>query len=477
MREVSKIKRIFAFLACIIMCIPLSANASGSMNWYFKPTGDGSRPICFGGNDLPDKYGCIYMGPEEKVVYLTFDAGYENGNVEKTLDILDKHSAKGAFFVLPNLIKSNTELVKRMADEGHLVCNHSYSHKNVSSMSKEQLSEELKKLEEVYKQYIGLEMPKFFRPPEGSFSENTLKYCREMGYSTVFWSFAYADWDNNKQMSPEKAKEKILSNVHDGMVMLLHPTSATNAAVLDDVMTELENRGYRFGTLDEFQAEASVYDKLEEYKQMGLVFSDAPEAGKQMALTFDDGPHPVYTNEILDILAEYDVKATFFVIGKNIKGNEEIIKRILAEGHEIGVHTFSHTPVSKLGKDGLEKEIRMCEQSLEKFGCYPSVFRAPGGELCFDAIEKVNSLGYKYVLWSWRMDTRDWAGSDAEKIKSVVMNNLSGGDVPLFHDYNAGKSHTPEALREILPLLKDKGYTFCTMSQLINIADSVLEPQ
>lgn len=188
---------------------------------------------------------------QEKVLYLTFDAGYENGNIAKILETLSAHDVKAAFFILDHMVKKETELVKKMAADGHTVCNHSMSHKDMSGLSKEEFCGELIGLEELYTQYTGQEMAKYYRPPEGRFTEENLEWANSLGFKTIFWSFAYADWDNDKQMSPDAAKEKILSNIHNGAVILLHPTSATNAAILDSVITELKSQGYRFGTLDE----------------------------------------------------------------------------------------------------------------------------------------------------------------------------------------------------------------------------------
>ena len=205
-----------------------------------------------------EKYSCYYVdkkhneSSQDKVIYLTFDAGYENGNVTKILDILKTEKVSGAFFVLSHLIEANTELVKRMADEGHLVCNHTARHRDMTRYhTKEEFAAELDALNTLYKEKIGLEMPKYYRPPEGKFSEENLKFADELGYKTVFWSFAYADWDNAHQMSPAAAEKKILDNIHNGEVMLLHPTSATNVAVLGNVIRQLKAQGYRFGTLDE----------------------------------------------------------------------------------------------------------------------------------------------------------------------------------------------------------------------------------
>jgi peptidoglycan-N-acetylmuramic acid deacetylase len=192
---------------------------------------------------------------EEKVVYLTFDAGYENGNISKILDTMKEKQVNGAFFVLGNLVTKNTDLVKRMADEGHLVCNHTNVHPDMTKKATfEGFKAELEALETLYREHTGREISRYFRPPEGRFNEETMKYANELGYKTIFWSFAYADWDNNAQMSPEAAKKKIFDNIHNGAVILLHPTSATNAQILADVIDTLKAQGYRFGSLDELTA-------------------------------------------------------------------------------------------------------------------------------------------------------------------------------------------------------------------------------
>ena len=189
------------------------------------------------------------------MIYLTFDAGYENGNISKILDTLKEENVPAAFFVLENLIKKDPELIKRMSSEGHLVCNHTSKQPDVTKFTTlEDFKQELESLETLYYNVVGKEMPKYFRPPEGKFSEQSMRFACELGYKTIFWSFAYADWDNNKQLSCEEAKAKILSNIHNGEIMLLHPTSSTNAEILKDIITELKSQGYRFGTLDELTA-------------------------------------------------------------------------------------------------------------------------------------------------------------------------------------------------------------------------------
>lgn len=253
--------KILISILILIPLITLSVFASGKsekINWFFKKIPESERPEILGGSKIPSEHGALFIGNEdEKKIYLTFDAGYSNENVEKTLDVLKEQEVKAAFFILPGIIKNSPETVKRMIDEGHLVCNHTWSHGDMAKIDDiNRFKEELVKLESLYSETFGKEMEKYFRPPEGSFSVKTLEFCEDLGYSPVFWSFAYADWDNGKQPDTEKSKNKILSSVHNGMVILLHPTSKTNALILDDVITELKERGYSFCDLNDLKSSA-----------------------------------------------------------------------------------------------------------------------------------------------------------------------------------------------------------------------------
>lgn len=245
------------FTLCIILCI--NASADSSQHWYCKRTADHSQPGIDTDMQWIEQVGGTYIDKhhqnynEDKVIYLTFDAGYENGNIAKILDVMQEQNVTGAFFILGNLIERNPDLVKRMADQGHLVCNHTYTHKNITTMSQNELNAELDRLENAYQQLTGKPMDKYFRPPEGTFDRASLKTVCDRGYKTVFWSFAYADWDNHKQMSQQAAKKKIFDNLHNGEIMLLHPTSATNAQILGEVISDLRGMGYRFGRLDELE--------------------------------------------------------------------------------------------------------------------------------------------------------------------------------------------------------------------------------
>ena len=199
------------------------------------------------------KYDAAYVGDtSKKVLYLTFDAGYENGQTEKILDILKKHDVPAAFFLVGNYIERNPELVRRMVSEGHTVANHTMHHPDMSKISsKEAFAKELNQLEELYKQTVGQEMLKLYRPPQGVYSEENLKIAKELGYKTVFWSLAYADWDNQKQPTRQQALDKLLTRTHNGAVILLHSTSKTNGEVLDELIIKWKELGFEFCEIGE----------------------------------------------------------------------------------------------------------------------------------------------------------------------------------------------------------------------------------
>ncbi|MBQ3076029.1 MAG: polysaccharide deacetylase family protein [Clostridia bacterium] len=187
---------------------------------------------------------------------------------------------------------------------------------------------------------------------------------------------------------------------------------------------------------------------------------------QQIALTFDDGPSIQNTEEILGILKEYGIRATFFVIGENAAADPERIRMIHEAGHEIGNHTYTHAYISKIGKDALREEIQKTENVLKEItGEKPCVFRPPGGLYNEEALTVLEEMGYRSILWS--LDTRDWSMPKSDTIVSKIEENAVGGDIILFHDLNDKRLPTPEALKQILPYLKENGYEFVTISEMI----------
>lgn len=206
------------------------------------------------------KYNAFYLDDSgKKVIYLTFDAGYENGFTSSILDTLNKHQAPAAFFVVGNYISTSPDLVQRMVQEGHIVGNHTFSHPDMAGIaSLEDFRQELQKLEELYRETTGLEMKKYYRPPQGRYSQANLEMARDLGYQTFFWSLAYVDWLQDQQPSREEALKKLLGRVHPGAIILLHSTSSTNAAILDELLTCYEQMGYDFGSLEDLVSSAQL---------------------------------------------------------------------------------------------------------------------------------------------------------------------------------------------------------------------------
>ena len=185
-----------------------------------------------------------------------------------------------------------------------------------------------------------------------------------------------------------------------------------------------------------------------------------------IALTFDDGPHSEKTPQILDILRDNKVTATFFIVGENARNNEDIIERIISEGHEIGNHTFGHKYLFGKNRRDMEREIDLCDDEIFNHSEYNStLFRPPGGIYNDTLISVCAERGYSMVLWS--IDTRDWEGKSAYEIETEVMTNIQDGSIILMHDYVCCESHTAEALTRIIPKLKELGYRFVTVSELI----------
>ena len=229
--------------------------ASAEENWGLGFSESGAQPT---GNataeELKAYHACFLdpdCGEEDKVFYLTFDCGFENGNTEPILDALRKHNAPAAFFVVGNYLETSPDLVKRMLDEGHIVGNHTYHHPDMTQISTvESFRKELEDLETLFEETTGQKMAKFYRPPQGKYSEANLQMASDLGYRTFFWSLAYVDWYQDDQPTKEEAFDKLLPRIHPGAVVLLHNTSSTNGAILDELLTKWEEMGYRFESLD-----------------------------------------------------------------------------------------------------------------------------------------------------------------------------------------------------------------------------------
>ena len=230
-------------------------------NWGLSFATEGAPPTGNVSAAQLAEYNAHYTGDTgKKVIYLTFDAGYENGYTATILDTLKKRQVPACFFVVGHYLESAPELVQRMVAEGHLVGNHTNSHPDMSAIgTRETFLQELTAVEQKYREITGREMAKIYRPPQGVYSQQNLEMAKEAGYHTFFWSLAYVDWYVDNQPTREQALEKLVGRIHPGAIVLLHSTSATNAQVLDEVIGKWQEMGYSFGALTELCGSGRTY--------------------------------------------------------------------------------------------------------------------------------------------------------------------------------------------------------------------------
>lgn len=258
-------RAVVCLMAAILMSIvPISAYASPYSNkkldWYFKKSPD-HRPATTEPEyaALLKKYGGVFQGnTDKKIIYLTFDNGYEQGYTAKMLDVLKKEHVPAAFFVTGHYLKSEPNLVKRMVNEGHIVGNHSWGHPDFTDVSNLKLKSELKKVKEKYKEITGRDDMVYLRPPRGVFSERTLAVSHKLGYTNVFWSLAFKDWETNNQKGWRYSYDNVMKQIHPGAILLLHTVSKDNAEALQKIIEDLRKKGYKFKSLDYLMAHRAV---------------------------------------------------------------------------------------------------------------------------------------------------------------------------------------------------------------------------
>ncbi len=236
--------------------IDLDALDSTSVDWSFKRNTDHTPVTGYYTIDL-DLFGAYFINhnaAEEKVVYLTFDEGYENGFTPEILDTLAANNVKATFFLTKPYIDSNPELVKRMIEEGHQAGNHSKTHGDFGSMSDDTIYEELTQTADAFEEVTGQKMDPFFRPPSGKYSERALYVIRKLGFRSIFWSMAIPDdWNVEAQPGKEYVYNHVMTNYHNGCIILLHAVSESDTQALDDILKDLKAEGYRFGSLYELE--------------------------------------------------------------------------------------------------------------------------------------------------------------------------------------------------------------------------------
>ena len=224
-----------------------------SEDWGLSFGESGTQPV---GNATAGDlawYDAYYVGDDSaQVIYLTFDCGYENGNTEPILDALKKHDVQATFFVVGHFLESAPDMAKRMVEDGHTVGNHTYHHLDMPTISDlETFQGEMDSVADLFREITGTELSMYYRPPQGKCNTENLKMAHELGYSTIFWSLAYVDWNQDDQPSHEEAFEKLTRRIHPGAIVLLHNTSQTNGEILDELLTRWEDMGYSFKPMSE----------------------------------------------------------------------------------------------------------------------------------------------------------------------------------------------------------------------------------
>ncbi len=251
---------------------PKTIPTAAEGNWGLSFQQDGEPPVANASFEELKKYNAYYAeDTSEKKLYLTFDAGFENGNTPAILDALKKHDVKATFFVVGTYIKDNPDLIKRIHEEGHLIGNHTYHHPDMSKIAtKESFHKELKDVETEYKNVVGEEMTKFYRPPQGKFNETNLQMAKDLGYHTFFWSLAYVDWYENDQPSKEEAFQKLLGRIHPGAIVFKWQ-KIWDTILFSGVLLTLTG----MKTINPPKKKPSK-NYLEEYTQAPLYYSTAP---------------------------------------------------------------------------------------------------------------------------------------------------------------------------------------------------------
>lgn len=259
MKGVNPMSFLRTFTLCIIGCLSLMvpgkaiADSNTVIHWGIPSSQNHQTPDPGAQlKEITEKYHAIYMGdPKQKHLYLTFDCGYENGQTSKILDVLKKEKVPATFFVTGLFVRTQPELVKRMANEGHIIGNHTWHHPNLTSVNHVRFEKELNLLQNEVKSITGIPSLNYLRPPEGIFSEKSLRWGNDLGYTQVFWSLAYLDWDVKSQKGEDYAYSQIMRRLHSGAVMLLHSISKDNADALQRVIIDAKKEGYTFKSLDD----------------------------------------------------------------------------------------------------------------------------------------------------------------------------------------------------------------------------------
>ena len=411
---------------------------------------------------------------DENIVALTFDDGNSATNLYDILWNLNELDVKATFFVNGT---TDPDLMRQIVADGHQLANHTYSHNESTTISANALANDITIMENYIQDTTGTSSLPFFRAPYGDYNSSVLNTVGSLGYQyTIGWSIDTLDWTG---IADTAVSDSIMADVHPGAIVLMHASvgAANTPESLWYSIAALRSSGYSFARVDELLSLGGYYEAEQIIETpVDEISVDAPRStkinqvntgDKTISLTISDASDATNVRQILANLADTDVKATFFLNGLT---DPDIIGEIIAQGHEIGNHTYTQDDATNLSIAEIEWELITMEEMVQNNSGVTSrpYFRAPMGETTDTILAVAAGLGYDYTI-GWTVDTRDWTGTlTAAEISETVVNTLAPGSIYLLHG-NATAATTPEALRQMIAAVRAEGYKFATISNLLSL--------
>lgn len=410
------------------------------------------------------------MTVNEKWIALTIEDVELATDMQQIMKLCEQWSAKVTFFISANLVEQKPDLIKQAAAKGHELGNHGLNHRYWGETDQAAIKQELIEAGSILRNVTGREAD-VFKPP---YSYYETKYLDAVTQVTprglVVRGTDLTDWT---LMSTEAVVDKVKTSAENGGIIQLNYKVKQAAAALPDILEQLKKMGYTLVTISELKAKVipttppkpqtsvKVPVKPGYYGVVHHINVNQPA----VALTFDDGGSVYRVKTILDILASYQAKATFFLLGNWVNDNPDLVRRMMAEGHEVGNHSYSHPRFTWLSAEDIRREIEITQTAIaEAAGKAPAaLFRPPYGSYNGGVISAIKDMGYEAVVM-WDIDTRDWSGVSGAAISEHVLDSVSPGSIVLFHLHGA---HTAEALTALIPALQGQGYKLSTVGQML----------
>lgn len=410
------------------------------------------------------------MAVNDKWIALTIEDIETPADMRQVLKLCEQWNAKVTFFIAASVLEQNQDIVKLAVAGGHEFGNHGVSHRYWGGINQTEIKQELVAADNILRKVTG-RGTEVFKPPYNYYEESYLDAVQQIAPKGLIVRGAdLTDWT---LMTKESVIDKAKTSAASGGIIHLNYKVKQAAAALPDILEQLKKMGYSLGTISELKTKAapSPQPKLQPLAKPPVkpgyygVVHHVNVSQPAVALTFDDGGSPYRVNAILDILKSYQAKATFFLLGNWVNNNPELVRRMMAEGHEVANHSYSHSRFTWLNEAEIRSEIEITQTAIAEATGQPAAafFRPPYGSYNSKVVSIVRDMGYEAIVM-WDIDTRDWSGASAAAISGQVLDNVSPGSIVLFHLHGA---NTAEALEEIIPALQGQGYQLRTVGQML----------